>query len=486
MKAIVILLDSLNRHYLSCYGNGWVKTPNIDRLAARSVIFDNHWLGSAPCMPARRDLFTGRLSFLERNWSGLDPHEVTMQQLLRKNGIHSHIETDHQHYWNGGGEFYHTTFDTWNGYRGQEIDPCGGPIAEPTEPDHLGKWHPQYARNRERFKNEEAAFPTPKTFQGAVDWLRVNERADDYLLWVEAFDPHEPFETTDEYLALYGDDWDGPLYDWTGYERVGHHSAQATAHIRKQYAACLTMTDRWLGRLLDEIERQDGYDDTLIVFTTDHGHLLGEHGVTGKNFWPVWNEVAHLPLMIHLPGGACAGERRAQMTQNIDLMPTLLEHFGITVEHPVHGRSFSSCVTDANAPAHRETALYGWFGRTVNLTDGRYTYFRGPGPEGNAPLFHHFVNPTRYHGLLTADHIRRAEFGHFLKGVDCPVLRTPVGMRVDDELRHNRLFDLESDYAQSNDLTGTPVEKEMIGKLTEALRAVDCPDSQYERLGLKS
>lgn len=66
MKVIVILSDSLNRHYLPCYGNEWVRTPNIDRLAERSITFDNHWIGSAPCMPARRDMLTGRLNFLER------------------------------------------------------------------------------------------------------------------------------------------------------------------------------------------------------------------------------------------------------------------------------------------------------------------------------------------------------------------------------------------------------------------------------------
>ncbi|MFW6270555.1 MAG: sulfatase-like hydrolase/transferase, partial [Bacillota bacterium] len=68
MRTVMVLLDSMNRHFLNIYGNNWVKTPNIDRLAQDSVIFDNHWLGSAPCMPARRDIFTGRLNFLERNW----------------------------------------------------------------------------------------------------------------------------------------------------------------------------------------------------------------------------------------------------------------------------------------------------------------------------------------------------------------------------------------------------------------------------------
>ena len=123
MKAIVILLDTLNRHFLPAYGNRAVKTPALDRLAARSIRFDNHWLGSAPCMPARRDMLTGRLNFLERGWGGMEPFDICLPHLLARSGIHSHIETDHYHYGQGGGEYYHTTFSTWRMHRGQEFDP---------------------------------------------------------------------------------------------------------------------------------------------------------------------------------------------------------------------------------------------------------------------------------------------------------------------------------------------------------------------------
>ena len=78
MKTIVVLMDSLNRHFLPAYGNDWVKTPNIDRLAARSCVFDQHFVGSAPCMPARHDIFTGRLDFLERGWAPMQPFDCTL------------------------------------------------------------------------------------------------------------------------------------------------------------------------------------------------------------------------------------------------------------------------------------------------------------------------------------------------------------------------------------------------------------------------
>ena len=131
MKAVFVLSDSLNRHFLPSYGNDWVQAPNIDRLARRSVTFDNHWIGSAPCMPARRDILTGRLNFLEREWSGLEPFDRPFTRLLRNNGIHTHMETDHYHYFHVGGENYHTQFGSWRFHRGQEWDVWASTIRPP-------------------------------------------------------------------------------------------------------------------------------------------------------------------------------------------------------------------------------------------------------------------------------------------------------------------------------------------------------------------
>lgn len=98
MKTLFVLLDSLNRNYLPIYGNDWVKAPNIQRLADTGIVFDNHWLGSAPCMPARRDILTGRLNFLERGWGAIEPMDIPFPRLLRDAGVRSHMETDHYHY----------------------------------------------------------------------------------------------------------------------------------------------------------------------------------------------------------------------------------------------------------------------------------------------------------------------------------------------------------------------------------------------------
>ena len=99
MKTILILMDTLQRKMLHAYNpDSPAITPNLDRLAARSMVFDQHYIGSAPCMPARRDILTGRLNFLERNWGPVEPFDVTLPALLRQHGVFSHLATDHYHY----------------------------------------------------------------------------------------------------------------------------------------------------------------------------------------------------------------------------------------------------------------------------------------------------------------------------------------------------------------------------------------------------
>ncbi len=485
MKAIVVLSDSLNRHFLPPYGNRWVIAPNIRRFAEMSVVFDNHWIGSAPCMPARRDMLTGRLNFLERGWGGVEPFDVPFPRLLRDEaGVFCHMETDHYHYFHVGGENYHMPFNTYTFHRGQEADTMVSRVTMPEEPEHLGQWRGQYALSQTTY-HEAADYPTPRTFQGAIDWLHANEGEDDYFLWVEAFDPHEPFDCPQRYLDLYGDDWEGPLYNWSGYDKVDEGS-EATRHLRKQYAATLTMMDEWFGKLLDELERQGALDDTLIILTTDHGHMLGERGLTGKNAWHAWNEMANIPLMVHLPGGAHAGERRSQLTQNVDLAPTLFDWFGVEADLPLHGESWMPMLK-RNAPAARRAVLYGWFGQTVNVTDGEHTYFRAPATEENQPLFRHFLTPGSFsmRDVAPLSFYDEAEFGHFLPYTPYPVIRARVQRPRSPDWADTRLYNIVEDYAQTRDLVGTEAEAEYEALLIEMLKAMDAPPSQYERLGLK-
>ena len=485
MKAIFILLDSMNRNYLPIYGNDWVKTPNIERLAQNGVVFDNHWIGSAPCMPARRDILTGRLNFLERGWGAIEPMDTPFPRLLRKAGIRSHMETDHYHYFHVGGENYHTQFDTYAFHRGQENDAWQSRTSKPEEPEHYGIWSAQYEMNREKFKTS-AEFSTPKTFNGAVEWMKNNEGADDYVLWIEGFDPHEPFDCAPEYLEMYNDQWDGARNHWTSYNWTDEYSPEALQHLRNQYAGTLTQADEYLGRLFDEMERQGTFDDALIILTTDHGHLIGEHGASGKNRWHVWNELGNIPFVAKLPGCQHAGERRDQLTQNIDVMPTLMDFFDIEFDHPIHGETLKG-VLENNDPINRQAAIYGWFGMPVNVTDGKYTYFRAAERESNDPLLAHYQIPTTYnHHDVLPTFFQNPEIGQFLPWTKQPVFRCNWNyMKRWRTVEKSQLYNIESDPGQENDLAGTEIEKKYIELLRETMKKYDAPPSQFERLGLK-
>lgn len=466
---------------LSVYGGDEVRTPNIDRLAERSVVFDNHWLGSAPCMPARRDLFTGRLSFLERPWGPIEPFDVTLPELLRERDIFTHITTDHNHYFEIGGESYCQLFNSWDFHRGQEYDPWVSRVKKPQLPkEYYGRVAEQYELNRTRFVKEEN-YSTPKTFASAVQWLKDNQGADDFFLMVEGFDPHEPFDCPDEILAEYGDDYQGPRFDWSTYGRVTE-PPEAITHLRRRYAATLTMADRWLGKLLDVLDELQAWEDTLVILTTDHGHLLGEHGYTGKNFTHAYNELAHLPLIVHLPGSEQTGRRVNSLTQNIDLMPTILDYFGVREWGRVHGHSLRGILENREEKV-REAALYGWFGSCVNITDGRYTYFRTPHPE-NRPLYMYCVIPTTLWRFLGRENPSAIDSGRFLKYTDYPVLRIPWPAKRSQEIQGSLLFDVEVDYQQENPLDDVELEDRVIRQLVGLMLEHDSPDEQFTRLGL--
>ncbi|MBQ4500841.1 MAG: sulfatase-like hydrolase/transferase, partial [Spirochaetales bacterium] len=129
MKAIMLLFDSLNRHLLEPYGCDWTKTPNFQRLSRHTVTFDQFYAGSLPCMPARRELHTGRYNFLHRAWGPLENYDDSMPGILREHGIYTHLVTDHWHYWEEGGANYLNKYNSYEMARGQEGDPWKGRVS---------------------------------------------------------------------------------------------------------------------------------------------------------------------------------------------------------------------------------------------------------------------------------------------------------------------------------------------------------------------
>jgi hypothetical protein len=251
------------------------------------------------------------------------------------------------------------------------------------------------------------------------------------------------------------------------------------------------MIDHWFGRILDVIDGHDAWDHTAMIVCTDHGHYLGEHGgIWGKPQVPVHGELGHIPLMIAWPD--VAARTCDALTTTVDVHATVCDAFDVTPSHRTHGHSLIPLL-DRTATGVREWALCGVWGREVHVIDATRTFAKAP-VAGNRPLSM-FSNrwstmPIRAlpgWGLPNPD--RRARLDRY-PGTDVPVIRQPfdpsddlpywaLGAFGGDLLYHH-------DAGPNDDVHDAAAEtSEMTELLVEALRAIDAPAEQRERLGLR-
>jgi len=482
MRVLMVLLDTLRYDAMGFNPGGWARTPNLDRLARRSVVFDRAYLGSYPCMPARRDLFTGRFEFCERGWGPLEPADASLPALVsEQHGITSMLVTDHYHLWEKGSGNYHFDFSGYEFVRGQEYDkwrvePLGpgsrGPSA--LEAGHLeAGLFEQNQRNVAHRRDERDFFPA-QVFGAAASWVERNREREDWLLFVDCFDPHEPFDPPAHYRAVYDAGYTGPPVEWATYGWSGL-SPEQIRQLRALYAAELTMVDRWFGELVFKLEQLGQLEETMIVVTTDHGFMLGEHDTIGKPWAALsdsnlYEEISHVPLLIHHPALVEPGRRVGDLVQPVDLFPTVLEAFGIAAPAGVHGRSlFPYLTADVSAPPP-EVACYGRFGESLNVTDGEWTLFLWPPGERNEPLLWHSPTPPQFGPYEVA--------GPPADGA-WPVTCARGAMST-------QLFHTRDDPGQQRDLARQ--HPEHVARLRHAARAflerVGAPQDQYERLGV--
>lgn len=506
-KAVVVLLDSLNRHMLGSYGGKEFETPNLDRFAKRAVSFTNHYTGSLPCMPARHDILVGAMDFLWRPWGSIELWERPVTHYLRRKGIPSMLLSDHPHLFETGGENYHTDFFAWDYLRGHESDPwktredpswLGTPAMPASSRGSLAgsDYKAPYDLSRTWFR-EELDFPGPRTMQASADWLELNGNAhDSFLLFVDEFDPHEPFDTPSPWNKKYDPDWDDELIIWPPYAIGGIEKGVITEregqHVRANYGAKLSMIDHWFGKILDVMDRDSLWDDTLFILCTDHGHYLGEKDLWGKPQVPQFETLGHTPLMIAAPG-VKASEMGA-LTTNVDINATLVDLFEVELAYLSHGKSLLPLVY-GEVTGIREWAIGGVYGQWVQIQDGKNKYARAP-VGGGFPLSMwsnrwSTMPVTAIPGLRLPNPDKRA-FLDFMPNSDIPVMRQPfkpgdmlpywsMNPRIDD----HHLYKVFDDPMENENRVGEPLEKEMQDLLRVALAEMQAPDEQLIRLGLQ-
>jgi arylsulfatase A-like enzyme len=510
-NVIFVLLDSLNRHALGAYGGTEWDTPNLDRFAQGALRFDNHHSGSLPCIPARHDILCGAWDFPWKPWGSIEIWEEAFTDILRRAGVATKLVSDHPHLFETGGENYHAGFTAWEYLRGHESDPWR------TRPDiswlgapSFGRGWMQYDTSRGWFRDEED-FPGPQTMSAAARWLDEEapansgrmalegfpdevERYERFLLFVDEFDPHEPFDSPEPYASMYDADWEGPHLIWPPYIREGVaggvlDEAQAR-QVRASYGGKLTMIDKWFGHLMEAIDRGGYWDDTAVIVTTDHGHFLGEKDIWGKPPAPVYQTMGHIPLLIRWPG--IEGRVVDSLTTSVDLAATVVDIFGGSWRHRTHGKSLVPLITGGESSV-REWMLSGVWGREVHLLWEDKKYARAP-DGNNVPLSLWSNRWSTLPAWRFADiNLPRPDDRAWLDkmpGSEVPVIRQPF--REGDMLpfwafgqfRGSELYDLADDPHEERNLAGTGAERAAADLLRDALEEIEAPGDHFSRLGL--
>ena len=260
-------------------------------------------------------------------------------------------------------------------------------------------------------------------------------------------------------------------------------SEDVVKHVRRQYSALVSMCDRNLGRVLDLMDENNLWDDTMLIVGTDHGFLLGEHDYWAKNLMPYYNEIANTPLFIWDPRSKKKNERRTSIAQMIDWAPTVLDYFRIDIPEDMQGKSLKGVIE--NDEAVRDACLFGVFSGHVNVTDGKYVYMRAAREDKKELLYNYTLMPMHMTKLFNTQELSKAELvGPFSYTKRCKVLKVPAKDKYRVSKFGSLLFDIEKDPKQLNPIQDEALERYMIGKLIALMKENDAPPEQYERLGL--
>ncbi|NOU93993.1 sulfatase-like hydrolase/transferase [Paenibacillus sp. LMG 31456] len=531
INVICILVDTLRRDHLGCYGNSSIETPNLDRFAEGSALFNNAYIGSYPCMPARQDLWTGQLNFLWRGWSPLEHDKSDMVTLLSDHDKTTMLITDHYHLWQYGSGNYHFSFNGMEIIRGQEMDNWitspDIPITYPASEHKLNRNWPKYVRNTAHFRKEEDYFAA-QVFQKSIDWVEQNKSLSDFFLMIDCFDPHEPFDPPPGYAEKYNPGYTGESVIWPKYGDADRMTPEELQQVHALYCGEVSFVDHWFGKFYDKLEQLELLDNTMVIVTSDHGFLFGEHNWLGKHARLLYQDIARTPLLIHHPG-IKPGVVYEELVQMADLTPTIMQTMGVQVPSHMQGESLvplwehdGGCGTEetmsglegteANIGSttvglpssggirSRQELIFGVFGGPVYCTDGEWLLVKKPLP-GNSPLYwytrSHYNNWDFGQQNLYADSEERlkqwdgerfpTQYENAHPGHAAPRLIRDEGDRESSPLvAHDELYCIAWDHAQQHDVASE--RPDVLERLKQGMRnkiiQIAAPKEQLQRLGL--
>lgn len=432
-NVLFLMADDLNNS-LGCYGHSLVQSPNIDRLAARGVRFDRAYCQFPLCGPSRNSMLTG----LYPNGTGI----LANAQIFRQT-IPSHHSLPQAFRLEGYfaarvGKLYHYNVPNSIGTNGHddpgswelELNPAGCDRLE--EEPHIFSLVPG------QFGGTLSWYASPKTDQYHTDGLMAadaewvlercaRQKDRPFFLAVGFYRPHTPYVSPQTYFARYPeekmpvvqgvaeDQADLPAAALGSYKK---EQEKLTDELRRQcvqaYFASVSFMDAQVGRVLDALERLGLAENTIVVFTSDHGYHLGEHGLWQK--MSLFEESARVPLIIAGPGVRAKGGAAQAPVGLVDLYPTLAELCNVRVQVALDGQSLAPMLQDPQAPgrgwtisqvtrggapsaptAKKKAGTPRFFGYSLRTARWRYTEW-ADGDQGRE-LYDHDVDPRELTNL---------------------------------------------------------------------------------------
>lgn len=373
---ILIISDTLRADFLGCYGNSAIYTPEIDAFAEESTCFEEVYPESLPTIPVRRALHTGRRAFPFNDyepihwdtvylpgWQPISREEDTVAENLVDKGFYTGFVSDVRPYF-GPAMNFTRGFWQWKFVRGQQADRWKSPatvdkskLKKYGNPEEMLEQFPynlvlRHLANTQYIESEEDT-TTAHVFRWAMDFLDDNRNVGPLYLLVDAFDPHEPWRAPDSYYEMYADDeYTGNTIIHVKYGPMeGRLEPKELENIKAHYSGLVSLVDNWFGNFIRKLKRLDLYENSLIIFTSDHGTNFGENAgkIVGKPHYALYPGVMHIPLLMKFPNGKGSGEVFDELVSNIDIPATIYDLAGFEKSNlNIDGKSLFDLVNGSN------------------------------------------------------------------------------------------------------------------------------------------
>ena len=376
MNIIVVIADTFRYDNIYPLEDNPLKGKHLEEFARQGVSLSHFYTGSFPTIPQRTDFTTGRVGWPWYPWQALQlSGNNHLPKLLGEAGYVSQLLGDCPHLINSR---FDLGFDGFHTLRGQEGNSHflrlnheireTIPVAKTrTGSGFMGRNLPDLHRWTNQYFERESETFAYRTANKVEEWLEENYLHDSFFLWVDFFDPHEPWDPPEYLVRKYDQSgYNGPPMIHPNYGMASDLNTAELQNLKAHYLAEAFIVDRAIGRILTKIEDLDLYSNSIVVFMSDHGMSLGEHNRTGKSnintnddrYWPIYSEVAHCPFIVRAPG-LPAGTSVDSFIQPADIQPTLLELAGLQLRplDPWHGHSFTPQLRGQAPLEHRDFAV---------------------------------------------------------------------------------------------------------------------------------